>query len=40
MKKNEFIAFLVWLCFLLLIYAAVVVFAGCESGWSVSGWDI
>ena len=40
MKKNEIIALSVWLCFMLLIYAAVAIFTGCESGWSVAGWDV
>jgi len=30
MRKNEVIALSVWLCFMLLIYAAVAVFTGCE----------
>ncbi len=40
MKKNEIIVLSVWLCFMLLIYASITMFIGCESGWSIAGWDV
>ena len=40
LKRNEFLALTVWCLFLLVILFAVTSFVGCDSGWTVAGWDV
>jgi|TARA_Y100000296_G_scaffold60552_1_gene70201 hypothetical protein len=40
MKKNEFVVLSVWIIFLIIILCIVTIATGCDSGWSVAGWEI
>jgi len=40
LKRNEFLVLTVWCLFLLVILFAVTSFVGCDSGWTVAGWDV
>jgi hypothetical protein len=40
LRKNETIVLGTWVLFLIMIYLSVTVFYGCDSGWSVAGWDV
>jgi len=40
MKKNEL---LLWFCYMLFLGGVLIMLtliAGCDSGWSVAGWEI
>jgi len=40
MSKNEFVVLSVWIIFLIIILCMVMLITGCDSGWSVAGWEI
>ena len=40
MKPNEFKVFAVFMILLLGILVITVAFSGCESGWTIAGWEI
>ena len=40
MKPNEFKVFAVFILVLLGILMITVILSGCDSGWSIGGWDI
>jgi len=40
LKKNEKILLAGWIMTMLFILLVLVTFFGCDSGWSVAGWEI
>ena len=40
MSKNEVVVLSVWMIFLVIILCIVTIATGCDSGWSVAGWEI
>ena len=40
MQQNEFKIFAGFILLLLFILIITIVFSGCDSGWSVAGWEI
>ena len=40
LKRNEFLVLTVWCLFLLGVLFAVTSLYGCDSGWTVAGWDV
>jgi hypothetical protein len=40
MKPNEFKVFAGFMFLLICILIITVIFSGCESGWSIAGWEI
>ena len=40
LKKNEILLLVVWCLSLTFILFLVTSFVGCDSGWSVAGWNV
>ena len=38
--SNETKAISIWIALLLVIYIGITTVLGCESGWSIAGWDV